>query len=127
MDALFELLTKTPLGNELGLGEETEPHKRAGGAVYKKGWNEPEPIAVLYALYRYAEKTGRYELTVHELYEGVEEGPYTLFGVRQDTLKGILQGLSARGDGFIRTNIVRDLDNIFLDHTRKPVEVLDLV
>lgn len=127
VDALFELLTKTPLGNELGLGEETEPHKRAGGAVYKKGWNEPEPIAVLYALYRYAEKTGRYELTVHELYEGVEEGPYTLFGVRQDTLKGILQGLSARGDGFIRTNIVRDLDNIFLDHTRKPVEVLDLV
>lgn len=127
MTALFGLLTKTPLGNGLGLGEETEPGKGTGGALYKKGWQEPEPVAILYALYRYAEKTGRYELTVHELYEGADEGPYALFGVSQDTLKGILKGLSSRGDGLIRVNIVRDLDNIFLDNTRKAVEVLDLV
>lgn len=127
MTALFGLLTKTPLGNGLGLGEEIEPSKRIGGALYKKGWHEPEPVAVLYSLYRYAEKTGRYELTVKELYEGANEGPYTVFGVNQDTLKGILKGLSARGDGLIRANIVRDLDNIFLDHTRKAIEVLDLV
>ena len=127
MTALFGLLTKTPLGNELGLGEETEPGKPTGGALYKKGWHEPEPVAILYSLYRYAEKTGRYELTVQELYEGAEEGPYTLFGVSQDKLKGILKGLSARSDGLIRANIVRDLDNIFLDHTRKAIEVLDIV
>ncbi|RJX19217.1 MAG: phosphoadenosine phosphosulfate reductase [Ammonifex sp.] len=127
MTALFGLLTKTPLGNELGLGVESAPGKRTGGALYKKGWQKPEPVAILYSLYRYAEKTGRYDLTVHELYEGADEGPYTLFGVSQDTLKGILKGLSARGDGLIRTSIVRDLDNIFLDNTRKTIEVLDLV
>lgn len=125
--ALFGLLTRTPLGCELGLGEEINPGKRTGGALYKKGWYEPEPVAILYSLYRYAEKIGRYELTVHELYESADEGPYTLFGVDQDTLKGILNGLSTRGDGIIRVNIVRDLDNIFLDDTRKAIEVLDLV
>lgn len=124
--ALIGLLIKTPLGNELGLGEEIESGKRTGGALYKKGWDNPEPIAILYSLYRYAEKTGRYELTVHELYEGADEGPYTLFGISQDKLKGILNGLSTRGDGFIRVNIVRDLDNIFLDDTRSAIEVLDI-
>ncbi|TDA65829.1 MAG: hypothetical protein D9V47_12050 [Clostridia bacterium] len=126
MTALFGLLTKTPLGHGLGLGEEVEPGKRTGGALYKRGWHDPEPVAILYALYRYAERTGRYELTVRELYEGADEGPYTLFGVRRETLEGILRGLSARGDGLIRVNIVLDLDNIFLDHTCKAVEVLDL-
>lgn len=127
MTALFLLLTKTPLGNRLGLGEEMNPGKRSGGALYKKGWHDPEPNAILYSLYRYAEKTGRYELTVHELYEGAEEGPYALFGVDKKTLKGILQGLALQGHGFIRTSIVRDLDNIFLDGTRRAMEVLDLV
>jgi len=126
MTALFGLLTRTPLGNELGLGEEVEPGKRKGSPLYKRGWQQPEPVAVLYSLYRYAEKTGRYELTVRELYEGADEGPYTVFGVSEETLKGILKGLSARGDGLIRTNIVRDLDNIFLDDRHKAIEVLDL-
>lgn len=126
LTALFALLTKTPLGSGLGLGEEVEPGKSAGGALYKRGWPDPDPAAILYALYRYAERTGRYELTVRELYEGADEGPYTLFGVRRETLEGILKGLSARGDGLIRVNIVRDLDNIFLDQSCKAVEVLDL-
>lgn len=127
MTALFGLLTNTPLGKELGLGEETEPGRRKDIAVYKKGWLEPDPVAVLYSLYRYAEKTGRYELTVHEMYEGVDEGPYTLFGVNRDKLKGILNGLAAQDDDLIRVNMVRDLDNIFLDSALNSIEVLDHV
>jgi len=124
--ALFGLLTKTPLGSELGLGEKLEPERRAD-ALYKKGWLSPDPVAIVYSLYRYAEKTGRYDLTVSELYESAKEGPYVLFGIGRETLEGILKGLSARDDGLIRVNIVRDLDNIFLDRTRKSVEVLDRV
>jgi len=120
MTALFGLLTQTPLGNELGLGEKLEP-KRKDSPLYKKGWQQPDPVAVLYSLYRYAEKTGRYELTVRELFEEAGEGPYTLFGVNEEALKGILNGLSARGDGLIRTDIVRDLDNIFLDDCQRPL------
>jgi phosphoadenosine phosphosulfate reductase len=127
MTALFGLLTRTPLGGKLGLGEPTGRGKQTGGTLYKKGWSDPEPAAILYSLYRYAEKFGRYELTVHELYQDAIEGPYTLFGVGPATLEGIVRGLSARDDGLIRADIVRDLDNIFLDRTRKAVEVLNLV
>jgi phosphoadenosine phosphosulfate reductase len=123
--ALFNSLIKTPLGNDLGLGEKVESKPLA---LYKKGWHDPDPVPILYSLYRYAEKTGRYQLTVRELYEeGADEGPYALFGVQREVLNGILKGLSAQDNGFIRVNIIRDLDNIFLRDTCKAIEVLDLV
>ena len=81
----------------------------------------------MYSLYRYAEKKERYELTVQELYEGANDGPYILFGISQEKLKGILKGLSLRDNNLIRVNIVRDLDNIFLNNTIKFNEVLDFV
>lgn len=122
--ALIGLLKETPLGSVMGLGEVKEEGKKR--QIYKKGWEEPLPEAILYSLYRYAEKTGRYELTVRELYqEGIEEGPYALFGVDKEKLKAILRGLASRGDGFIKVDLVRDLDNIFLDRNRRSLEVLD--
>ena len=124
--ALVGLLTKTPLGNELGLCETIAVGAGRNG-LYKKGWDDPHPIGVLYSLYRYAELTGRYELTVSELYQEASEGPFALFGIRRDVLEGILKGLSVRADGAIRTSIVRDLDNVFLDGSRKAIQVLDLV
>ncbi|HHY36030.1 MAG TPA: phosphoadenosine phosphosulfate reductase family protein [Firmicutes bacterium] len=124
--ALCELLTKTPLGKQLGLGYRAETPEKRVFTLHKKGWQDPSPIAILYSLYRYAEKVGRYELTVGELYESADEGPFTAFGVSRDTLKGILKGLSIRQDGFARVEIIRDLDNIFLDRDRRAVEVLDL-
>jgi phosphoadenosine phosphosulfate reductase len=123
--ALIELLKHTPLGNEVGLGIEINEGKRK--SYYKKGWDEPNSCSVLYSLYRYAEKKGKYELTVKEFFEDPDGGPYLLFGISQDKLERILRGLSTRDDGFIRVNIVRDLDNIFLDETVKSVEVLDFV
>ncbi|NLI12634.1 MAG: phosphoadenosine phosphosulfate reductase, partial [Peptococcaceae bacterium] len=94
--------------------------------LYKRGWAEPHPVAVLYSLYRYAERVGRYELTVGELYGQAPEGPYTLFGIDREKLKLILQGWSSRGTGWIKTDLVRDLDNIFLDRSRLACEVLRL-
>ncbi|HOV80460.1 MAG TPA: phosphoadenosine phosphosulfate reductase family protein [Bacillota bacterium] len=126
MTALTALLTKTPLGNELGLGVHTGPGRRTGGTLYKRGWAEPHPLAVLYSLYRYAERVGRYELTVSELYGQAPEGPYALFGIDREKLILILQGLSSLGTGWIKTDLVRDLDNIFLDRSRRACEVLQL-
>lgn len=122
--ALFGLLTKTPLGFDMGLGEISYAGKDM--LLYKKGWSNPDPVSVLYSLYRYAERVKKYELTVQELYGGVEEGPFTLFGLQREVLKGILKGLSAQNNDFIRANIVRDLDNIFLCNSYKAIEVLNL-
>lgn len=123
--ALLQLITETPLGQELGLGKQESLGKR-NVRLHKEGWQAPDSIAILYSLYRYAEKTGKYDLTVSELYEGAEEGPYALFGVPLEKLKGILQGLSAQHHDFIKVDIVRDLDNIFLNNTRQAIEVLNL-
>ena len=125
MQALFGLLTKTPLGGELGLGVNSTPGRR-NAALCKEGWKNPDSISILYSLYRYAEKVDRYGLTVSELYEGVGEGPYVLFGVDKECLKGILRGLAAQYRDFIKVEIVRDLDNIFLNNTLEPNEVLNL-
>jgi phosphoadenosine phosphosulfate reductase len=110
------------------LGVGPEGGKQKGGTLYKKGWSDPEPLAVLYSLYRYAEKSERHELTVQELYEGASEGPYTVFGVQREALECILRGLSvsALGNGFIRVDLIRDLDSIFLNPARKASEVLNL-
>lgn len=124
--ALVALLAKTPLGDGLGMGVKTEPGIRTGGSLYKRGWADPHPAAVLYSLYRYAERVGRYELTVSEFYDQAPEGPYALFGIGRDKLGQILQGWSSRGMEWIKTNLVRDLDNIFLDQSRQAYEVLHL-
>ncbi len=123
--ALLELLQKTPLGGELGMGLKEGDKRKGDQMIYKKGWETPHSTALLYSLYRYAEKTGRYEFTVSELYGGAEEGPYVAFGVSQEALRGILRGMSAQGGSLLRVNIVRDLDNIFLDPGVRAWEVLD--
>ena len=126
ISALYQLLNETPLGSGLGIGEQIKPRKRDVG-LYKAGWEDINPIAILYSLYRYAEKTERYELTLSELYEGATEGPYALFGVPKKMLGGVLKGLSAQNSNFVRVDIVRDLDNVFLNNTLKAIEVLDTV
>lgn len=122
--ALYSLLSNTPLGEELGFGKKITNQKK-DMSILKSGWSKPNPIAILYALYRYAERYKRYELTVHELYENVSEGPYALFGVDKEILQGLLKGLSLRSNELIKINIIRDLDNIFLNSKLKAVEVLD--
>ncbi|MGB9903530.1 MAG: phosphoadenosine phosphosulfate reductase family protein, partial [Desulfotomaculales bacterium] len=53
--ALVGLLRDTPLGGELGLGEVQTKGKQAV-AIIKRGWGSVPALAVLYALYRYAER-----------------------------------------------------------------------
>ncbi|WP_424911194.1 hypothetical protein [Thermovenabulum sp.] len=125
IDALSDLFKNSPLGNELELGIYSKIKNK--NVIYKKGWEDPDPIAILYSLYRYAENTGRYQLTLNELYENAVEGPFVLFGINRELLEGILKGLSIKYNDFIRVNIVKDLDNIFLDNNRKSIEVIDLV
>lgn len=124
ISALSELLLKSPIGEGLGMAFLTQSGRRP--VFLKKGWEDPLPVAVLYSLYRYAERIGRYELTVSELFDDLVEGPYTVFGTEKEHLKGILRGLS-QDSTFIRTDIVRDLDNIYLDNRRSSFEVLSLV
>jgi len=84
-------------------------------------------VALLYALYRLAEKLTRYNFTLSELFEEKIESPFLLFGVGRELLTRYLQGLSVNRPDWIRVEAVRDLDNVYLEEGRRAFEVLDLV
>ncbi|MGB9903612.1 MAG: phosphoadenosine phosphosulfate reductase, partial [Desulfotomaculales bacterium] len=83
-------------------------------------------LAVLYALYRYAERIDRYGLSLSELLNGALEGPHTLFGLSRDQLAGMLRAISSRWERWLSVELVKDLDNIYLDKSRSSIEVLEL-
>lgn len=121
--ALLGTFSDTPLGLQMGLGEiKTVAGKR--NAVYKRGWQDPLPKAILYALYMYANNRKAYDITVGELYEaGAWASPFWLYGIDRKTLKPILRGLEVSYPEWIRVELVKDLDNIFLKRVQ-PLEVL---
>lgn len=125
ISALFGILENTPLGDQMGLGCIVKTGNIR--ELAKLGWKEPLDLAVLYSLYRYAESEHSYNLTVHYLYEpGSWEGPYWLFGVERDQLIRILRGLEVSFRDWITVELIKDLDNIFLNRSRRSSEVLEL-
>jgi phosphoadenosine phosphosulfate reductase len=123
--SLVGLLRDTPLGSKLGLGV---VRKKKGGEAYiqKIGRGvETNPIAVLYGLYRYAERIKRHDLSLGELYQNPEEGPYFLFGVQQEDLRQVLTGLSSRFPQYLSVEFVKDLDNIYIFREHSSLEVLN--
>ena len=123
--ALVGLLRDTPIGTVLGAGDVTM-RGREVASISKLGWGEPEPLAILYSLYRYAEEVGRPSLALSELYEKPVAGPYALFGTSRDTLRRHLNGISSRWPDWLSFEGVRDLDNIFLAEQRRASDVLEL-
>jgi len=98
------------------------------GEVYVKkiGTNNVHPLAVLYSLYRYAISKNKYKLTVSELYrqENKDGGPYLIFGISRPALENILRWLQESKKGFIRVDLVADLDNIYLSEDIKDYKKL---
>ena len=55
--------------------------------MYKKGWQEPDAVAVLYSLYRYAEKRTLGADCSRIVCKSSTDGPYILFGISQEKPK----------------------------------------
>ncbi|WP_027356609.1 phosphoadenosine phosphosulfate reductase domain-containing protein [Desulfofundulus thermocisternus] len=121
---LVGLLRDTPLGGELGLGIVQTKGKLT--TITKRGWESVPALAVLYSLYRYAERVGRHGFSLSELLNGAPEGPHALFGLSRDRLAGMLRAISSRWERWLSVELVRDLDNIYLDQSRSSIEVLEL-
>ena len=133
--ALDELLRReTPLGPTLGLGI---PIKKGNTyEFYKKGWEMPDSLALLYAIYRYAEKSnGHYNLTLTEFanvrsrhgkgVSGID--PVSLFGLDASKFKDMVQALAIQYPDFIKVSFVADLDNITLYEDKSSLDIVDLM
>ncbi|NLB77118.1 MAG: phosphoadenosine phosphosulfate reductase family protein [Crenarchaeota archaeon] len=129
--ALLETLRHSPVGAVLKQGI---PIPDGASFKYiKQGWDAPESIAILYALYKYAEKTSRYTFTLTQLAntrtsadaKGVD--PASIFGLNPNYYKEILQSIAISFPEYIRVVFVQDLDNIILVPEKKPIDVLNLI
>jgi len=123
--SLANLLEKTPLGGEMRLGSVTRKG-RAIQAIGKPGQAALPALGFLYCLYRRAEGDDRYSFSVSELSAPGTGGPTDLFGVQPSDLVRCLRGLSSRHPAFVRVEILRGLDNVYLEPTHASEEVLSL-
>ncbi|GHV30517.1 hypothetical protein FACS1894167_11490 [Synergistales bacterium] len=128
--ALCETLRHSPIGSVLKQGIPI-----SSGRSYKfakTGWETPDAVAILYALYRWAEATGRYAFTLAQLDEargnpevpGVD--PVSIFGLQPESFKDILRDIALRFDKHIRVSFAVDLDSVKLSPEITSVDVLDL-
>ena len=122
--ALTGLLKNTPLGSGMGMGV-TQMQGQQTIAINKQGAKDLPELAVLYSLYRYAEQEDRYAFTMREIEKAVL-GPVAEYGVSLDMLSRSLRGLSATRPEWIRAELVRDLDNIYLESASSSEGVLAL-
>lgn len=128
--SLIKTFEESPIGQELGNGL-CEHKGKTFISVSKVPWQEPDDIVLLYSLYKFAERmNGYYSFTLSELANDTPEregiSPIKLFGISQDDLKRVLQGLSFPYSQYIRVAFSKDLDNIFLESAHKSTDILKL-
>lgn len=127
------------LGEEIGLGScEYEKKKNASGtenvilkSVVRKPWANPDPLVILYSLYKFAEACGDYyQFTLTRLLEHSIESdgvsPTEIFGIDRDQMEKILNGLSVNHPDFITASFTLDLDTITLNSEKTSKDVLSL-
>lgn len=129
--ALLETLRHSPIGAVLKQGI---PIPDGASFKYlKQGWDSPEALAILYALYKYAEGTGKYTTTLAAIAaargnaeaKGID--PVSIFGLNPSNFKKVLQDIAIAYPDYLRVVFQQDLDNIVLVPSKKAIDILDLV
>ena len=116
---MTETLRQSPIGTALKQGIPLELTKSTYSYL-RAGWDYPHAVALLYALYLYAEKTGRRSFTLtewlntHSNPEAVGMSPADICGIEAKTFREHLQGLAVNFPKYIRVSFIANLDNIIL-------------
>lgn len=128
IDSLFNTFETTPLGKDLRVGLIEKIKKGRGRNIEKIGCEDIHPLVVAYTLYKAAEKTGIYDLTVSELYrKEFDGGPYKLFGILREKLEKILRSVQEDKEQILRVDLVANLDNIHLQKDLKSSEIIKII
>lgn len=138
-DAFKNILIKTPLGGTIGLGiaDYSEKVSASGtetitlNSFYRSEWKNPDPLVILYSLFKFAEACGDYyQFTLSRLLnhnidsDGIS--PTEIFGLERDQMEKLLNGLSINYPDFINASFTLDLDNITLNSEKTSQDVLQL-
>jgi phosphoadenosine phosphosulfate reductase len=122
------------LGKELGLGNcECDQKGRATflQSIIREPWSDPDPLVILYSLYKFAEACGGYyQFTLSTLMDSAIErdgiSPTEIFGLSGETMEKLLNGLSINHEEFIKCSFKMDLDSITLREDKTSQDVLTL-
>ena len=123
--ALTETFRNSPIGSTLKQGIPIDK------AYLRAGWDYPDSVALLYALYLYAERTGHKSFTFSELIashknpEATGISPHDIYGIDAKAFREHLQGLATQFPKYIRVSFVANLENIVLEDFSS-LDILDL-
>jgi len=140
VSAYRNIMIKTPLGSQIGLGHPLKSGSNVK-ALERKKWGHPNPGVILYALYRYAEanvqgkdsicddSTYRFTLTglLSEDPDVSGLSPSQIFDLDRETFKHILGGLSIEYSEYVSASFTHDLDNIVLNPKKVSDDVLEQI
>ena len=128
------LISIPQLSNEIGLGVcdyTLKNGKRFWNRVVRIPWKNPNPLVILYSLYKFAEGCGDYyqftlsRLLNHDI-ESDGVSPTEIFGLDRNQMEKILNGLTINYPDFINASFTLDLDNITLNSEKTSQDVLSL-
>ncbi len=128
------LISNPHFGNEIGLGTceyEIKNEKRLWNSVIRLEWKTPNPLVILYSLFKFAEACGNYHqftlsrLLNHDI-ESDGISPTEIFGLDRKQMEKLLSGLSINYPDFINASFTLDLDNITLNCEKTSQDVLKL-
>lgn len=128
--ALTDTLRQSPIGSALQQGISIELTKSTYSYL-RAGWETPHAVALLYALYLYAEHTGRRSFTFSELANAKNNpdatgmSPSDIYAIDLKAFREQVQGLAISFPKYIRVSFISNLDNIILEDFRS-LDVLDL-
>lgn len=122
------------LGNDIGMGicdYEIKGGKRYLNSVTRTPWKKPEPLVILYSLYKFAEACGDYyQFTLSRLLDHDVDSdgisPTEIFGLDRATMEKLLNGMNINYPDFITAQFNLDLDTITLNADKKSEDVLAL-
>lgn len=128
------LVSNPHLGVEVGLGECDYTIKNNActwNSVTRKPWENPNPLVILYSLYKFAQAcNGYYQFSLTRLlnHETESDGvsPTEIFGIDRETMQRMVTGLSANYSDYINGSFTLGLDHITLNSEKTSQDILEL-
>ena len=118
--------------NTVGAGQADKDQKGRMTSFTRLPWANPDPVVILYSLYKFAEACGDYyQFTLSRLLDhdvdsdGVS--PTQIFGLDRETMMRLLNGLTINHPDFINASFTLDLDSITLNPEKTSEDVLSLL
>lgn len=119
LNSLISTFEYTPIGSDLKIGIVTRNGRER--SVKKEGGFPFDGYAILYAIYKLAERIGKYDFTIEELREG-QYSPQKILLISDDYIRKKL--LAVEGNELLDIVLNDDIFLIKLNNQKLPIDVL---